>query len=99
MRGVDTPNSSIPGCIRGVDQATWSVRVRIAGVDSDKILDARVSKAGAFSFKNVPVGDYVLVATQRGRILAIRTIRLPLTMSPLVIDVGPNRFPVQKVEY
>jgi hypothetical protein len=98
-RGENVPASRIPGCILGIDQTTWPIRVRAAGVNSSTILDARVSKSGRFSFKDLPMGDYVIVATQRGGILVVKTVRLPLTMSPVVIDVNPRRFQVQKVEY
>jgi hypothetical protein len=93
----EAPNLS--GCVRGADQMAGPIRVRIAGVYSNKILDASVNKSGEFSFRNVPMGDYVLMATQRNRILGIRTIRTPLTMSPVVIEIGGSRFRVQKVEY
>ena len=45
------------------------------------------------------MGDYVIVATQRGKILVVRTVRLSLTMAPVVINVSPLRYRAQKVEY
>jgi hypothetical protein len=99
IRGENAPTSSIPGCIRGVDQTNWPIRVQIAGVNSNSILDTRVDKSGRFSFKDLPMGDYVIVATQRGKILVVRTVRLPLTMAPVVINVSPLRYRAQKVEY
>jgi hypothetical protein len=93
---IDTFN--IAGCILGADQTIESIRVRILGVRSTEVLTTRANTLGQFSFKNVPNGDYVLVATQGRKTLAMTTIRLPFS-APVVMDVEPFKTGGPRIQY
>jgi hypothetical protein len=58
------------------------------GVHANRIADIRTNGSGEFLFKDVPAGDYVLLATQGPKVLGLTTVRLPLSTSPVLIDVG-----------
>jgi hypothetical protein len=85
---ANPPASRIPGCIRGADQSAGPIGVRISSVHLNKILNEKVNSSGEFSFKNVAAGDYVLFALQRQRIIGLKIVRVPLRMSPVVIDIS-----------
>jgi len=72
----------------------------MASTNSREVLNVKVNSLGEFSLKNIPAGEYVLLATQREKVLGMRTIRLPLGISPVVIDAEPFRSTgYQRVEY
>ena len=80
--------SEISGCFRGADHSMGPIRARISRVPSGDIVDIWVSDMGEFSFARVPSGEYVLLATQGGNILALISITLPLKTSPIMIDLA-----------
>lgn len=81
--------SDYSGHIRGVNPAVGSVRVRLAGVYSNDVLDAE-AKAGEFFFGSVPHGEYVLAVTQKGRILATNAVSIP-SQSRIEIEIGGKK--------
>jgi hypothetical protein len=85
---VDAETSDIAGCILGIDPSNDIIRIRMLNARSTALPTSRTNKKGQFSFKDVPDGDYVLIATQDQRILAMRAIRLP-SDAPIVVDVEP----------
>jgi len=89
---------NLSGCICGSDQSAGPVQVRMLDVRSARIANTRVDGTGKFSFKNVGAGEYVLLATQGPRILGLQTIRLPLDVTPVVMNVRP-RIEIRGVEY
>jgi hypothetical protein len=66
------------GCILGADPSKGRIQVHILGVQSTDASSTSPNEAGQFFFKNVPNGDYVLLATQEAKPLGMTTIVLPL---------------------
>ncbi|HWW13649.1 MAG TPA: hypothetical protein VN310_03215 [Candidatus Dormibacteraeota bacterium] len=88
--------SNVPGCIRGADQLAGPIKVEMQAVYAGKNAETKANKSGEFLFKDVPASDYVLLATQGPKVLSFTIVRLPLSTSRLVLDVGP-RFPAYNV--
>jgi hypothetical protein len=81
--------SSLSGCIRGAAKARGAIKVQIQSADVSKLLSTAANEFGEFSFGDVPGGDYSLLATQGAKVLAFRTIQIPLKM-PLVMVITPH---------
>jgi hypothetical protein len=81
--------SNFSGCIRGADQLAGPIRVQMQAALTSKIAKTEADKSGEFLFRDVSPGAYVLLATQGHEVVAMRTIRLPLVITPLVLDLGP----------
>jgi hypothetical protein len=81
--------SNFSGCIRGADQLAGPIRVQLQAAHTSKLAETKADKSGEFLFKNVSAGDYILLATQEEKVVAMRTIRVPLMIAPLVLDLGP----------
>ena len=86
------------GCVRGADQSAGSVGVRISQVRSALIANTSADKSGAFTFKHVPAGEYVLLATQDHKVLGLRSISVPAS-PPIVMNIKPVEIVVPQVEY
>jgi hypothetical protein len=90
----------ISGCIRGFERSSWPIRARLTGLRSGAAISIRVNRLGEFSLKNIPTGNYVLLFTQRDKVLAVQQVRLPLETGPLVVDVAVfPQGPQQQIEY
>ncbi|MGC2022726.1 MAG: hypothetical protein WA654_16810 [Candidatus Sulfotelmatobacter sp.] len=83
LPATNRPASTLSGCIRGAVKARGAIKVQIHGVHTSRVVDAVADEFGEFMLGNVPVGDYVLLATQGTTILTLRTFHFPLNM-PLV---------------
>jgi hypothetical protein len=81
--------SNLSGCIRGAAKAKGAIRVQIQSADVSEHLSSAANEFGEFSFGDVPRGDYSVIATQGAKILAFRTIQIPLRM-PLVMVITPH---------
>jgi hypothetical protein len=78
------------GCIVGADKSAGPLLVRLSRVDSIEIHRVKVNTLGHFSLAKIPIGEYVLIATQSGKVLCLKTIDVPLKASPIVVDVEPG---------
>lgn len=80
----------IAGRVHGGAKSGGPFWIRVSGIYSDIILDAELDGSGNFSLENVPEGPYVLSVVQGGKILDVRTIKVPLE-SPLMIEIGESK--------
>jgi hypothetical protein len=80
--------SDFSGCFRGADQSGGPIKVRITELYSSRIFSVKVSDSGEFSLKSIPAGNYMLVATQADKTIALKTIRLP-AIRPIVMNLEP----------
>jgi hypothetical protein len=87
---ADRQGSSLSVCIRGADKTKGSIKVQIQGGYAIKIANTVANEYGEFLFGDVPAGDYTIMATQGTKILALRTIQIPLKLSPVVVDISPH---------
>jgi hypothetical protein len=81
--------SNFSGCIRGADQLAGPIRVQMQAAYAGQIAKTNADKSGEFFFKDVSAGDYILLATQKDKVVAMRAIRVPSTITSLVLDLGP----------
>jgi hypothetical protein len=81
--------SNFSGCIRGADQVAGPILVQMQAAYAGQIAETKADKSGEFLFKDVSPGAYVLLATQGHEVVAMRTIRVPSMITPLVLDLGP----------
>ena len=86
------------GCVRGTDQSAGRVGVHISQVRSAAIANTTADESGAFTFKHVPAGECVLLATQDHKVLGLRSISVPASL-PIVMNVEPVEIVVPQVEY
>ena len=56
------------------EQPAW---LRLSGVYSTVVIDAKASDTGDFSMSGIPQGLYVLIVTQDGKALDVRTVQVP----------------------
>jgi hypothetical protein len=82
----------VRGCIRGADRSEGPVRVRISGVYPDANFEDEANSSGEFSFSSIPIGHYVLLASQKEKTIAVRTIEVPSALPMLVLDVDQIKF-------
>ncbi|HUI51597.1 MAG TPA: hypothetical protein VLX60_07425 [Terriglobales bacterium] len=88
------PTAMFDGKIKNLASPSTSLRVRLSGIYSTTIMDAKVESDGRFLLSGVPYGVYILVVTrnadfasdQKPRVLASEEVRVPLT-APLLIDL------------
>jgi hypothetical protein len=97
LSATSSQDSSVSGCIRGADKMKGVISVQIERVGAENIVATVANEHGEFVLDHVPAGDYVLQAGQSEKILALKTIRVPLG-SAVLTDVTP-RFPGVRVVY
>ncbi|MFI5057794.1 MAG: hypothetical protein ACHQLQ_06385 [Candidatus Acidiferrales bacterium] len=66
---------------------TW---VRLSGVYSTFVMDAKVTDSGEFAIAGIPQGIYVVTTTQKDHIVDVRPVSIPFDTN-LVIDLTPTR--------
>lgn len=69
---------ALSGSVRNLPVAKQPAWLRLSGVYSAVVIDARTGEAGRFSMAGIPQGLYVLVTTQNGKVLDARPVRVPL---------------------
>jgi len=77
---------TLSGSVRNlppVEQLAW---LRLSGVYSTVMIDAKASATGDFSMAGIPQGLYVLIVTQGQKILEVRTVQIPVA-GPLDIEL------------
>ena len=76
----------LSGSVKNMTDESEPIWLRLTGIHSAVVLDARASTFGDFKMAGIPQGLYVLVTTQGDRILDTRTIRIPATVR---IEIDP----------
>ena len=89
IKKVRMKSSDLSGCLQGADQSGWPIRMRMTDLHSEKSFKVKVNSSGEFSFDDIPSGNYVLLATQGEKTIAFSTVRLPLQISPILMDLDP----------
>jgi len=71
------PTYTLSGRLRNlppVEQPAW---LRLSGVYSTVLIDAKASDTGDFSMSGIPQGLYVLIVTRDRKALDVRTVQVP----------------------
>jgi len=79
--------TSLSGSIRNLPSVEEPVWLRLSGVYSAVVMDARADDAGHFSMAGIPQGVYVLIVIQDRKVLDVRTVRVP-TAGPVDIKLA-----------
>ena len=88
-----SPHTDVFGRVLGVYLSTGPIEIWISATDSDYVSDSLLDTSGGFLFKDVPPGDYVLMATHPGGILGVRALRLPSNRPPFFFQIGKAQTP------
>ena len=91
------PTAIFDGKIRNMASPSTSLHIRLSGIYSTTIMDAKVESDGRFLLAGVPYGIYILAVTrnadlagdQKPRVFASQEVRVPLT-ALLLIDLKNN---------
>src|SRR6266446_594872 len=71
------PTYTLSGRLSDLPSVEESVWLRLSGVCSAVVMDARAGGAGDFSMAGIPQGLYVLIVTQDRTVLDVRTVQVP----------------------
>lgn len=81
---------SLSGSIRNLPAVKEAAWVRLLGVYSTVVIDAKAGEAGDFTMAGIPQGLYVLVTTQGGKVLDIRAVQIPAS-GPLDVELTKRK--------
>jgi len=80
----------LSGAVRNSEPSGEEVWLRLAGLYSGVLMDAKANYAGDFTMAGIPTGSYILATIQGKRVLDTRPVQVPTT-GPLEIDLQPGK--------
>lgn len=80
----------LTGRVKGHSIAKGPVWVRLSGVYPEAVMDTMTNDSGDFALSGIVQGLYVLVTSQDGHVLDVRTVYIPAS-EPLLIDLKPDQ--------
>ena len=81
------PTFTLPGKVICSGEGSEPLWLRMTGVYSSVVIDAKIPESGEFQVVGIPQGEYVLIARQGTRIAHTLTFRVP-TSTPVIIDLS-----------